>query len=232
MKVSRELMARSDIGAVDKLLLADIIDRLGLKSLSWPGVRRLATDLGVSVGTAVASIERLEACGLLVVQRGGNGQRNRYMLPFQSAPDSDAPSPAESAPESDALEESPGSQTAGPDEDRKARKRESPGLLPEALPQSLDTPEFRAAWDEWKAYKVEGRAKLTESTRAKQLKKLAGWGTSRGIAAIELSIASGWKGLFEGKDGTGSKSFAPASPAASLDHLMQRHEPVEEPPHE
>ena len=232
MKVSRELMARSDIGAVDKLLLADIIDRLGLKSLSWPGVRRLATDLGVSVGTAVASIERLEACGLLVVQRGGNGQRNRYMLPFQSAPDSDAPDYDGSATETDALGDSPPGQATQPDQEKKAKKKESPSLLPEALPPSLDTPEFRAAWDEWKTYKREGRAKLTESTKAKQLKKLAGWGTARGIAAIELSIASGWKGLFEGKDGTGSKSFAPASPAANLDHLMQRHEPVEEPPHE
>ncbi len=65
------------------------------------------------------------------------------------------------------------------------------------LPIKLDTPAFRAAWGEWCAHRVEIRVKLTPLAVKKQLLKLAELGMPRALAAIEHSIANGWKGIYE-----------------------------------
>lgn len=75
------------------------------------------------------------------------------------------------------------------------------GELP-AIPDSLNSAEFCAAWNDWLTHRQEIRKKVTFTAASKQLKKLAGWGQQRAISAIIHSIASGWTGIFEDTQGT------------------------------
>jgi hypothetical protein len=65
-----------------------------------------------------------------------------------------------------------------------------------SLPNNLQTPAFKAAWESWLQYRKERRSKITPSTQAKQLKELSAMGEQRAIASIEQSIRNGWLGLF------------------------------------
>lgn len=68
------------------------------------------------------------------------------------------------------------------------------------LPPSLDFPEFRQAWDDWKAYRKEARKPLTPRSEKMQIKQLAAMGRDA-VFAIERSIANGYQGIFPPKDG-------------------------------
>ena len=68
-----------------------------------------------------------------------------------------------------------------------------------ALPEELDTPDFRKAWSEWTEYRRESKKKLTKSTITRQLGSLAKLGEEAAIASIDQSISNGWTGLFEPK---------------------------------
>ncbi len=63
------------------------------------------------------------------------------------------------------------------------------------LPFTSDA--FRTAWLAWCNHRLEIHHKLTPTTVAQQLKRFAAWGEARTIAAIEHSIANGWRGCFE-----------------------------------
>lgn len=69
------------------------------------------------------------------------------------------------------------------------------------IPVGLQSPEFRAAWGEWKADRAARRKTLSERAKVQQLRKLAEMGVTRAIAAIEFSIASGYTGIFEPSPG-------------------------------
>lgn len=82
------------------------------------------------------------------------------------------------------------------------RTREKKGKEREeeiALPEELDTPDFRKAWSEWTEYRRESKKKLTKSTITRQLGSLAKLGEEAAIASIDQSISNGWTGLFEPK---------------------------------
>lgn len=64
------------------------------------------------------------------------------------------------------------------------------------LPPALDTPAFRAAWDDWVQHRKEIKKKLTPLAARQQLKNLADVGEREAIAAIKKSIGNGWQGLF------------------------------------
>ena len=67
------------------------------------------------------------------------------------------------------------------------------------FPSHLSDEEFRTAWGEWIAYRRKRKLTCTEETVQKQVALLATLGTAGAIEAIELSIRSGWQGLFEPK---------------------------------
>lgn len=72
------------------------------------------------------------------------------------------------------------------------------------FPPELDTPEFRAAWSDWLAYRRE--RKLTTykpKSLSGQFSTLAGWGVDAAITSIRESIRQHWQGLFEPKVATG-----------------------------
>ena len=89
------------------------------------------------------------------------------------------------------------------------RTREKKGKEREeeiALPEELDTPDFRKAWSEWTEYRRESKKKLTKSTITRQLGSLAKLGEEAAIASIDQSISNGWTGLFEPKGGAARPS--------------------------
>jgi len=57
---------------------------------------------------------------------------------------------------------------------------------------------FSGAWSDWEQHRREIKKPLTELASKQMLKQLGEWGPERSIAAIELSIRSGWQGIFEG----------------------------------
>jgi hypothetical protein len=88
-----------------------------------------------------------------------------------------------------------------PAHDRAKRARRAAPLHPEmeipAIPKTLDTPEFRAAWAEWQAYKRELKKPLTASTVKHQFRELTALrSVHHAVASIHQSIARSWQGLF------------------------------------
>ncbi len=65
------------------------------------------------------------------------------------------------------------------------------------LPENLQGAAFEEAWQSWLAHRREIKKPMTDRAVAMQLKKLAGWGTERAIAAIEHSIAQDYQGIYE-----------------------------------
>lgn len=86
-----------------------------------------------------------------------------------------------------------------------------------SIPDSLDVPAFRAAWDEWHAYRREAKLRPWKPrTIAAKLRELAEMGPPRAIAAIRHSIANGYGGIFE-PSGAATRPGAPPTRFASAD---------------
>ncbi len=82
-----------------------------------------------------------------------------------------------------------------------------------SFPEKLNTTAFSSTWAEWVTHRQELKKKLTPSTVSKQLAKLAAWGPTKAIQAIENSISNGWSGLFD-PDGRRSGNGATSNPEA------------------
>jgi hypothetical protein len=96
------------------------------------------------------------------------------------------------------------------DTDTDKSKKETPLPL---FPDPLKTAAFDEAWNEWAADRRERRLKpYTTRGAAKLLKRLAGLGSDRAVAAIEHSITHGYQGVYEAKNGK------PAPDTAKLEH--------------
>ena len=68
------------------------------------------------------------------------------------------------------------------------------------FPASLDTPDFKTAWQDWQAYRKERRLPAYKPKSIEgQLKALAEWGEPASVAAIRESIRNQWQGLFQPK---------------------------------
>jgi len=50
---------------------------------AFPGIRRLAADMGCSSKTVRLALNRLETAGAIVVTHGGPHRTNSYFLPFE-----------------------------------------------------------------------------------------------------------------------------------------------------
>jgi hypothetical protein len=65
------------------------------------------------------------------------------------------------------------------------------------FPAGIDSPQFRAAWADWCAYRRERGQTLKPRTAKAQLAEMADWGQADAIAAIRRSIMQGWQGVFK-----------------------------------
>lgn len=73
---------------------------------------------------------------------------------------------------------------------------------PDVLPSSLDVPAFRKIWDDYHAYRRgEHLRPWKAKTRAMKLEEMAEWGAELAIEALRRSIANGWQGVFDPRDG-------------------------------
>jgi hypothetical protein len=80
---------------------------------------------------------------------------------------------------------------------QKEEKTNTPKPLFQILPTVLETEEFKDNWDRWKKFRKEKKKPITPTQEEEQLKRLAGWGVVRAIAALKNSIAQGYQGIFE-----------------------------------
>lgn len=78
--------------------------------------------------------------------------------------------------------------------------------VPEAIPEGLDTPEFRVAFSDWQKFKRERGQGYKPTGLRTLLRQLAEWGPEKSILAIQNSMASNYAGLFEPRAGPGSGS--------------------------
>lgn len=77
---------------------------------------------------------------------------------------------------------------------------------PIPMPVELDTPEARQALSDWREHRRQKRNRLTPIQELKLLAEWASKGPERFVAAVNLSIASGWSGVFEkGTNGNGQR---------------------------
>ena len=84
-----------------------------------------------------------------------------------------------------------------------------------AVPPSLDCVEFRAAWDDWIAYRQALPPKLKPQSIQKQLDRLAKYGPAAAVEAILSSMANGYRGLFPERH-----AQPEAKPRRSFDRLQ------------
>lgn len=83
----------------------------------------------------------------------------------------------------------------------KAAKPKPPPFDPltVAIPPSIDTPRFRAAWQAWIEHRREIRKPLTRHTAIQQVKRFGNLGVDVSVETIRESIIGGWQGLFPEK---------------------------------
>ena len=79
-------------------------------------------------------------------------------------------------------------------EKRREEKKETP------LPPSLDTPEFRKEWDDYRRHRAEIKKPIKPTGEKKALAKLERMGLPRALISLRESMANGWTGVFEPKD--------------------------------
>lgn len=91
------------------------------------------------------------------------------------------------------------------------RPAQDPVQILEVIPTGVSVTLWEAI-KRWEHYRVEARAKLTTTGKQAMIKKCIEMGEQRAIAAIDHSMANGWKGLFEPQqqrtNGTAGQSIA------------------------
>jgi len=65
------------------------------------------------------------------------------------------------------------------------------------IPDSLDTPAFHKAWADFLEHRREMKHPATALAQTRLLNQCEKWGEARAVEAIDISIGSGWRGLFE-----------------------------------
>ena len=86
--------------------------------------------------------------------------------------------------------------------------------------ERLQTDAFRAAWESWSRDRRARGLALTDEAIALQIRDMESWGPHRAIAAIELTIAKGWKGLREAEGvGDGKPTVQPGQNRQDADRI-------------
>lgn len=108
-------------------------------------------------------------------------------------------------------------QDAKPKAKRSARATEE-YIAPE-IPQKLDTPEFRRAWGEWEQHRREIKHPLKTTQARKQIEEFAHRGVTWAVAAINYTIAKGWRGIAEPE---GLPAEKPKQRVPDMEEILRR----------
>ncbi len=221
MKLYCDILPRKDLTPAAKIVYTVIVDAMRDKGVAWPGFRSVATDTGLSTSTVARLVVRLEALGLLVVERDSKGRPNRYTLPLTTVPKIGTGVPVDgtvsdpqSAPILDdtvpildggvpkiGTEAHPKSVRIQTRQQKQKKKQiKAPTfswkeIQPNVKGTCLDTPEFAETWAAWVAHRREIRKPLTATTVTRQLKRLKEYGVDLATRTIEHSIEQGYQGF-------------------------------------
>lgn len=94
---------------------------------------------------------------------------------------------------------------------KKGKKAFEP--LPD-VPEELQTPEVKIAWDEWIRHRQDIRQPLTPLAATKVFNQLRAWGAKAWVCAVNNAISSAWRGLYEPRhngNGNGGYSRQPST---------------------
>jgi len=210
LKVSRGLLVRQDLGAGEKLLLAQIADQLSRGRGKYLGVRTLAVDLGIDKSSVIRAFLRLEKCGVLKIERPGNGKRSHYTVDLKSVRKTLPVAKrdrSQNAPQSVRKTRTEAYAKRVHTKNRQPRQRRAPQKAAKVeIPDTLNTPDFCQAWADWQQHRQEAKKPLTPTTAKRQLSTLAKHGAEKAAAMINRSIERGWTGVWPLKDdGCGGK---------------------------
>jgi hypothetical protein len=115
--------------------------------------------------------------------------------------------------------------SASPREEKRREDLKSPKPPLEnemQIPETLRCPEFDAAFTEWV------KVRELDATEQKYLMaRLTGWGVKRSIAAIQFSLANGYKGLIEEK-ANGQPAVKSPRPTISEDQVAEQRRKAKE----
>lgn len=160
---------------------------------------------GLSRSQTYVILKELETMGGVVRIRAGRGRQTSYKIALPSPADRTSESAQLVRPAGPQLVRSTG-QTSPADRtlfvttirNHKSKKRTAPPAV--VFPDPLDTPDFRAAWAEYLAYRRESRLRTLKPRSVNaQLAECVGWGHDASIESIRTTIAKGWHGIFEPK---------------------------------
>jgi len=193
-------------GAVARMKPADAKVYLVLcahvRSKAWeanPSIARIAELTGMSSRSVFRAVNRLEETGLLIVTSGGGrGHTSTYRLTGNSDKNYVTVTPAQTVTTGAINGDNPRQETvtAGARHKDKNFRKNKKNNISTIFPPSLDTENFREAWNRWEAYRREIHKPLTTTTVTAQLKKLSALGPDAAAACIDQSIGHGWRGLF------------------------------------
>ena len=79
-RVPKTIVYHPELTGNDVRVYATLSERAGSKRATWPSVRRIAEDIGMSPTTVQKSLDKLEELGVVEVERT-DGRVNRYYLP-------------------------------------------------------------------------------------------------------------------------------------------------------
>lgn len=86
---------------------------------------------------------------------------------------------------------------------KQSKRERKPAHEMPAIPEALDTPAFRGAWTDFIEHRKSIRKPMSPKAASLNLNTCIRIGRENAILAIEQSIANGWTGIFEPKNGTG-----------------------------
>lgn len=153
-----------------------LIRLAGGESQIEASLAEIAGATGYAKRWARATLQRLASRGLIAIEEqqraSGASERKVYRLGEARKPPMPKPKP---------------------------KKPADPRAIP-PFPPELDTPEFRAAVEAWTAQrtKLRHRQWLTETWEI-HLRRWAGWGVDRAVAALRHSTEQEYQGVFEPK---------------------------------
>jgi DNA-binding MarR family transcriptional regulator len=79
VRVPKPILARRDLTASAKLIYGSLVDRMGNNGRAWPGLRRIAADVGCNPKTALSAVKMLSDSGLIETLKS-EGRSNSYRL--------------------------------------------------------------------------------------------------------------------------------------------------------
>lgn len=202
----RRLIRESALSTTEKLALVWIADYAGDGGECFASVATLAAAVSIRERWMRQTLRTLEDRGLIEC-RARSGHASVIRILWDGGRQWSA-----GVGQGQPRHSSAGGGGSGVPPNTKRTQTQHPTLTPKArkppfdpttavLPESIDTPEVRAAWVEWCDYRRAKRKPVSLPAASKQLKTLAAHGAAAAVSAIERSIANDWVGLFPERAG-------------------------------